>query len=178
MAVPWSIANSPGRSFENTLKLMQLTIRQSAYVGDNNKTGLLFSGLYIFYQFFVVTTKWLDTCPFNGLGSNYIKHDKFYFLSLKVIISCSWIFGVILNIPEFLVRSFDKEVNFCTLTFPEEWMGKAYSWIWCVLLAFLPVSLMTALYSRVVYALWFKRTEPFDGNNLQQVWNKNQALKL
>lgn len=38
---------------------------------------------------------------------------------------------------------------------------------------------MFALYSRVVYTLWFKRTsEPIEGDNPQQVWNRNQALEL
>ena len=78
-------------------------------------------------------------------------------------------------IPTFLVQYFDKEVNFCTNTYPDEWMGIAYGWLWLLLLAFIPVSLMFALYSRVVYALWFKPTEAIDSNNLQQVCSEIPA---
>ena len=76
-----------------------------------------------------------------------------------------------MSIPEFLVKNYDTEEEyFCSMVYPEEWMGTAYSWIWFLFSAFIPVSLMAVLYSRIVYALWFKRTESTEGNNnLQQV---------
>ncbi|KAL9957228.1 hypothetical protein ACROYT_G038839 [Oculina patagonica] len=38
-------------------------------------------------------------------------------------------------------------------------MGKANSWIWLALGLILPLALMIALYSKVVYTLWFKGTD-------------------
>lgn len=66
-----------------------------------------------------------------------------------------------MNTPEFLVKNYEKKQDFCTQTWPDEWMGKAYGVTWWLVLGVFPVLLMAALYSRVVYTLWFKR----DGNN-------------
>ncbi|XP_078345970.1 QRFP-like peptide receptor [Oculina patagonica] len=77
---------------------------------------------------------------------------------LKVIILAVWIFSLILNIPPFLVWNFDRESNLCVYKWPEKWMGKAYNLTWSAL-AFFPLVLMLALYSRVVYTLWIKRND-------------------
>ena len=74
-----------------------------------------------------------------------------------------------MNGPEFLAKNFDKELDFCTQMFPEEWMGKAYSLTWFLVFGIFPVSLMTTVYSRVVYTLWFKREESNEYNYRQQV---------
>ncbi|KAL9957299.1 hypothetical protein ACROYT_G038918 [Oculina patagonica] len=87
---------------------------------------------------------------------------------LKVIIPCSWMFGVLMNTPEFLVKNYDKEQDFCTQFWPDEWMGKAYGVAWWLVLGVFPVILMAALYSRVVYTLWFKREGSNETNTRQQ----------
>ncbi|KAL9978218.1 hypothetical protein ACROYT_G015713 [Oculina patagonica] len=74
---------------------------------------------------------------------------------IKVIIAGSWIFSLLLNIPLFLVRNLEKRSNRCVDVWPESWMGKAYSLIW-LSFTLLTLALMAGLYSRVVYALWFK----------------------
>jgi len=38
-------------------------------------------------------------------------------------------------------------------------MGAAYDTTWLVLLALIPLIVMTGLYSRVIYTLWFKRND-------------------
>lgn len=78
---------------------------------------------------------------------------------LKVIIPSSWIFGVIFMFPTFLVKEFDKERGLCVPMWPKGWTGITYSLLWLLVLAVLPVSLMTVLYCRVIYTLWFKRSE-------------------
>ena len=74
-----------------------------------------------------------------------------------MIVTCSWIVGVILNIPTLMFGDYDKKEGECLDVHPEEWMEKAYSVIWSLFTAILPVSFMITLYSRVVYTLWFKR---------------------
>lgn len=74
-----------------------------------------------------------------------------------------------MNTPEFLVKNYDKGQDFCTQYWPDEWMGKAYGVAWWLVLGVFPVLLMAALYSRVVYTLWFKRDGNNETNNLQQV---------
>ena len=41
-------------------------------------------------------------------------------------------------------------------------MGAAYETTWLVLLAIIPLIVMTVLYSRVVYTLWFKQNDHND----------------
>ena len=86
----------------------------------------------------------------------------------QVLVPCSWIFGVSLKVPAFLSYVYVKEVGGCVYLLTEEWMGKLLSMSWFIFLGFLPVVVMTALYSRVVYALWFKGSDNA-GNNSQQV---------
>ena len=73
-----------------------------------------------------------------------------------------------MNIPAFLFMKFDEEAH-CIMMWPEIWMGKAYFLAWCLLLAFLPVTLMVVLYTRVVHALWFKRAITDNHKSRQQV---------
>ncbi|XP_015770914.1 PREDICTED: pyroglutamylated RFamide peptide receptor-like isoform X2 [Acropora digitifera] len=73
---------------------------------------------------------------------------------LKVIIPCIWIFSLVLQLPPFLSLNYDLDTNVCLPLEP---------WIYLVWImthfAFILTSsvLMAGLYSRVVYALWFKQ---------------------
>ena len=72
-----------------------------------------------------------------------------------MVIPCSWIFSLLLNIPLFLVYEFDKKSNSCMDIWPEVWMSQAFTLTWEIV-AVLNMALMVVLYSRVVYTLWFK----------------------
>jgi len=74
-----------------------------------------------------------------------------------------------MNIPEFLSLDYDANIGGCTLAFSEQWMGKAYSMTWFLVFGVLPISLMVALYSTVVYKLWFKRQEDSETSHQQKV---------
>ncbi len=77
-----------------------------------------------------------------------------------MIIPASWVFALIFDLPVLLVDDVvkTKSGNSCVELWPEGWMGKAYSGAWSVGV-FLPLILIIGLYSRVVYALWFKRND-------------------
>lgn len=92
-----------------------------------------------------------------------------------MIVPVCWIFSTIFTIPLFLIANFDDE-NFCAWTWHDQWMPKAYSLIWLVLVA-LSLALMVVLYSRVVYALWFKSD---DDNHLthEQKVSVDEAICL
>jgi len=47
----------------------------------------------------------------------------------------------------------------CIEYWPSKWLYKAYTLTWFFVAGIIPVLLMTVLYSRVVYALWFKRKQ-------------------
>ena len=85
------------------------------------------------------------------------ENKEFCTFQFQVIIPGVWIFSLILNIPLFLVKNFDKKSNVCVNMWPEKWMPKAYTLTWEVMVI-LPLGLMIGLYSRVVYTLWFKRS--------------------
>ena len=120
--------------------------------------------------------------PCDRVVQRAYKYKSFYWLitrHLQVIICGCWIFALFLNLPLFLVTIFDESNGDCKWNWPESWMGAAYDTIWLVLLAIIPLIVMTVLYSRVVYTLWFKRN---DNNELvfQQrvrIIRKNLLLK-
>ena len=113
----------------------------------------------------------------NYAKSSYIQ-NRFSQLSLKlflqVIIPVIWISTLIINTPFFLTSYFSKEDNFCMEHWPDEWMAKAYSLTWFVLLGALPMLIMMVLYSRVVYSLWIKDEERASGT--QQVINRAELI--
>lgn len=75
---------------------------------------------------------------------------------------------MVINIPGFICANYVKAEQACAYVCPEEWIGQFYSSTWCLLVAFLPVCLMTSLYSRVVFTLWFKSAKS-DENSSQQL---------
>ena len=88
---------------------------------------------------------------------------------LQVIIPMSWLFGLVMNFPGFVVKDFDEKAKFCIRRYSEDWMGKTDTLIWFLALAFFPVVIMGALYFRVVHTLWFHRVEHSAFDRRQQV---------
>ena len=74
-----------------------------------------------------------------------------------------------MEMPGFLSSDYDKTLSICTLVFPEEWMGKAFSVVWFLVFGGLPIPLMAVLYSTVVYDLWLKRNNQNEISFQQQV---------
>lgn len=99
--------------------------------------------------------------------------NGFYFGRCQVIIPGCWIFAWTLNIPLIIVTNFDKETGDCKWMWPEQWMGAANETTWLVGLAFIPLMVMTGLYSRVVHMLWFKRNDNELANRQRVRTNKN-----
>lgn len=97
-------------------------------------------------------------------------------LQIQVIIPSTWIFAFTLNFPVFLVKDIGKEKtgNLCVSIWPADWMQRAYSLSWKVVV-FLSCAVMAGLYSRVVYMLWFKR---HDDNGLEHRQKVNIKLRI
>ena len=72
--------------------------------------------------------------------------------------------------PGFLSSDYNTTLSICTLAFPYEWMGKAFSVVWFLVFGGLPIPLMATFYSTVVYNLWFKRNDQNEISYQQQVW--------
>ena len=77
---------------------------------------------------------------------------------LKFIIPSCWLAGLLWNTPLFVAVTYREDLETCG----EKWLHKlspiAYSLGWAVVAGVIPISVMSYLYSRVVYKLWFDRT--------------------
>ena len=89
----------------------------------------------------------------------------------QVIIPGCWIFALISNIPIFLSVNYKNTIGDCEEDWPKKWMGIANSMGWFVIMAFLPMLVMSGSYSRVVYTLWFKQTDKNKLSPRQKVRN-------
>ena len=97
----------------------------------------------------------------SGYGKRKMQVNEYhmaFLLLLQVIIPCVWISSSILNIPSYMVLHFDKTSNSCGDSWPKKWMVKAFTLMWDTFAVFSMV-LMVVLYSKVVYTLWFKRSD-------------------
>ena len=70
-----------------------------------------------------------------------------------MIIPGSWIFSLIILTPPLL--TLNVKDNACVWMF-EEWLPEAYFFSWSAIVG-VAMAIMAALYSRIVYTLWFKR---------------------
>ena len=78
--------------------------------------------------------------------------------------------------PLILVTIFDEATGDCKWNWPKSWMGAANETTWLVLLAIIPLIVMTGLYSRVVHMLWFKRSNGNELANRQRVRAKEKYI--
>ncbi|EDO48507.1 predicted protein [Nematostella vectensis] len=74
-----------------------------------------------------------------------------------VIILVCWLYAFVVDIPPFLVIFYNHDRRFCTEYWPNISLARAYTIMMFNLDFALPVVLMGALYSRVVYRLWFRQ---------------------
>lgn len=78
-----------------------------------------------------------------------------------------WLLAIVFNLPLLLTIYYDKRSDFCMQYWPQQWMVKANTIVWFLVTGVIPIVLMTALYSRVVNALWFQNEDSSD--NVRQV---------
>ena len=93
--------------------------------------------------------------PYSQQASN------FSMTKVKIIIVCRWIFTVTFNLPLFFVIYYNLNKKFCLESWPSVTSGKINSTFWLVVVGIIPAVIMTSLYSRVIFNLWFKKTNEF-----------------
>ena len=76
---------------------------------------------------------------------------------LKVIIIACWIYALVVDIPPFLVIHYNEERQFCTESWPVEFLPKAYTVLMFGLDFAVPVLIMGLLYTKVARTLWSRR---------------------
>ena len=103
----------------------------------------------------------------------YEQTSKFSLFKVKVIAVCCWIFTTVFNLPLFFVIYYDKKSDFCLEAWPSPIYGQLNSTLWFFAVGIIPASIMTFLYSRVVYDLWFKKI-----NESTQIAVRNSRKKV
>ena len=82
-------------------------------------------------------------------------------------------FALFFNAPLFIVRKLNHDLKetgfFCRSYWPSKQLAIAYNFLWVIFIGIIPVGLMTVLYGRIVYNLWF---------NQRHVTNEAQKARL
>ncbi|XP_032230444.2 somatostatin receptor type 5 isoform X2 [Nematostella vectensis] len=78
---------------------------------------------------------------------------------VKRVIGLSWLFGLLFNLPLFVVARFDEKISFCSETWPTSVASKVYATIWLAVVAVIPGIFMAVLYSQITYNLWIKKAQ-------------------
>lgn len=97
---------------------------------------------------------------------------------LKFIIPACWLFSICWNLPLFLLVKYDASLDFCYEDWPPGWYMNAYSLGWLIMIGILPVTIMSVLYSRVVYQLWVRKSQPVDLPQLAVVRSRKRVTKM
>lgn len=77
---------------------------------------------------------------------------------LKFIIPSCWLASILWNAPLFVAVTYREDLGSCGEQWPKKLSPIAYSLGWVVVAGVIPITIMSYLYSRVVYKLWFDRT--------------------
>ena len=85
---------------------------------------------------------------------------------LKLIIFGCWLFGFFWNIPNFAVKTYRADLESCGEQWPGQIFTTVYSFGCSVVAGITPISLMSYLYSRVVYKLWCEVTPAVPSTSL------------
>ena len=92
---------------------------------------------------------------------------------LKLIIFGCWLFGFVWNVPLFAVMTYRADLEICGEQWPGQIFPIVYSFGWSVVAGIVPISLMSYLYSRVVYKLWFEVTPAVPSTSAVSFINNN-----
>ena len=94
---------------------------------------------------------------------------------LKVIIIACWIYALLVDIPPFLVIYYNEERQFCTESWPVEFLPKAYTVLMFGLDFAVLVLIMGLLYIKVVRSLWSRRARG-DGAQMAVLHRRRKAV--
>ena len=75
---------------------------------------------------------------------------------LKHVVVFGWLFAASWNFPLFLYARYDPVSEFCLFRWPTANFAKVHSPLCAVVYGVLPISIMSYLYSKLVYKLWFR----------------------
>lgn len=99
---------------------------------------------------------------------------------LKFIVGICWFLALGWNSIGFVVQRYNEEEKFCMEKWPFTHSPKVYSTLSLITVGLIPVITMFALYSRIVYTLWFQSTNnSVDGfAKLAAIRNRKKVTKI
>ncbi|EDO41546.1 predicted protein [Nematostella vectensis] len=82
-----------------------------------------------------------------------------YIIPQVRVIALLWIFGVLMNLPFFVIARFDAKLSFCSEAWPNSLAFKCFTLIWLGIVAIVPGICMAVLYSKILHTLWIRKAE-------------------
>ena len=90
---------------------------------------------------------------------------------LKFIIPACWLFSIFWNIPVYVLVKYNED-------WLSGWYLNAYSLGWLIVVGILPLSVMTLLYSRVVFKLWVTSSQPVEQSQRAVIKSRKRVTKM
>ena len=97
---------------------------------------------------------------------------------LKFIIPACWLFSILWNLPVYVLVKYNEDLDFCLEDWPSGWYFNAYSLGWLIVVGILPLSVMTLLYSRVVFKLWVTSSQPVEQSQRAVIKSRKRVTKM
>ena len=97
---------------------------------------------------------------------------------LKFIIPACWLFSILWNLPVYVLVKYNEDLDFCLEDWPSGWYLNAYSLGWLIVVGILPLSVMTLLYSRVVFKLWVTSSQPVEQSQRAVIKSRKRVTKM
>lgn len=106
--------------------------------------------------------------------------QKIKLTKTKIIILAllSWMVSIIWAIPGFWATTYIKEINGCAHSFSKPIYAQLYTVGWSVVAGVIPITIMGALYSRVVYRLWFVNNEATEATQRALLRYRKRVTKM
>lgn len=106
--------------------------------------------------------------------------QKIKLTKTKIIILAllSWVVSFIWAIPGFWATTYIKEINGCAHSFSKPIYAKLYTVGWSVVAGVIPISIMGALYSRVVHRLWFVNSDAAEATQRSLLRYRKRVTKM
>ena len=96
---------------------------------------------------------------------------------LVLIVSC-WFLSAVFAIPGFWAMVYRSDIKGCGHSWSNPIYAEAYTIGWTIVAGIIPIGIMTGLYSRVVYRLWFARDTSTEASQKALLRYRRRATKM
>ena len=104
---------------------------------------------------------------------------KMSITKVKVTAAICWTTAIVWLLPLIITVDYDKERDYCIWILPTEFLHKGYGVGCVIVVGAIPISIMSFLYSRIIYNLWFKvDTANIDPSQLAVVKVRRRVTKM